>query len=139
MCTSGYFRFFAVISNIKGGTQHAGPTDMDSLCFVPRTIKASLNTAVHLDHKYFQKPEDIILRPSSRRTKDLLKLIRHQLRWVVGLFTGQCHLKGYLFKLGLIDDSSCEQCLEKDESATQILCDCEAIAYLRFRHLDQFL
>jgi hypothetical protein len=27
---------------------------------------------------------------------------------------------------------------KKDESATHILCDCEAIAYLRFCHLGQF-
>jgi hypothetical protein len=40
---------------------------------------------------------------------------------VVGLFTG------HLFKLG----PTCEQCLEKEE-------DCEAMAYLRFRHLGQF-
>jgi hypothetical protein len=57
--------------------------------------------------------------------------------WVVALFTGHCHLKGHLFKLGLTDDPTCERCLEKDKSATHILCDCEAIVYLRFRHLGQ--
>jgi hypothetical protein len=41
-------------------------------------------------------------------------------------------------KLGLTDDPICERCLEEDESATNILCDCEAMAYLRFRHLGQF-
>jgi hypothetical protein len=35
--------------------------------------------------------------------------------------------------------STYERCLEEAESATHILCDCEAIAYLRFRHLGQFL
>jgi hypothetical protein len=80
-----------------------------------------------------------MLGPSARRMKDLLKLSRDQLRWVVGLFTGHCHLKGHLFKLGLTDDSTCERCLEKDKSATHILCDCEAIAYLIFRHLGQCL
>jgi hypothetical protein len=30
-------------------------------------------------------------------------------------------------------------CLEEDESATHIiLCDCEAVAHVRFRHLSQF-
>jgi hypothetical protein len=57
---------------------------------------------------------------------------------VVGLFTGHCHLKGHLFKLGSTDDPSYERCLEEVESATHILCDCGAIAYLRFRHLGQF-
>jgi hypothetical protein len=51
------------------------------------------------------------LGPSARRTKDLLKLNRDKLRWVVGLFTGHCNLKGHLFKLGLTDDTICEQCL----------------------------
>jgi hypothetical protein len=32
----------------------------------------------------------------------------------------------------------CERCLEEDESATHVLCDFEAIAHLRFRHLGQF-
>jgi hypothetical protein len=71
--------------------------------------------------------------PSARRTKDLLRLNRDQLRWVVGLLTGHCHL----FKLGLTDNPTCERCLQEDESATHILCDCEAIAYLRFHHLGQ--
>jgi hypothetical protein len=46
--------------------------------------------------------------------------------------------KGHLFKLGLTDDLTCERCVEKDESATHIICECEAIAYLRFSHLGQF-
>jgi hypothetical protein len=75
---------------------------------------------------------------SVRRTKELLKLNRYQLRWIVGLFTGHCHLKGHLFKLGLTDDPTCERYLEEDESATHVLYDCEAIAHLRFRHLGQF-
>jgi hypothetical protein len=33
---------------------------------------------------------------------------------------------------------TCERCLQEDESAIHILCDCEAIAHLRFRHLGQF-
>jgi hypothetical protein len=60
---------------------------------------------------------------------------------VVGLRTGHCHIKGHLFKLGLINDPICERCLEKDESATHILCDCEAVPHIRFvrlRHLGQF-
>jgi hypothetical protein len=40
--------------------------------------------------------------------------------------------------MGLTDDPTCERYLEGDESATHILRDCEAIAYLTFRHLGQF-
>jgi hypothetical protein len=76
--------------------------------------------------------------PSDRRTKDLLRFNIEEVRCVVGLLTGHCHLKWHLFKLGLTDDRICERCLEEDESATHILCVCEAIDYLRFRHLGQF-
>jgi hypothetical protein len=58
--------------------------------------------------------------------------------WVTGLLTGHCHLKGHIFKMRLTESLTCERCLEKDESATHILCDCEAIAYLRFRHLGHY-
>jgi hypothetical protein len=60
--------------------------------------------------------------PSARRTTNLLKLNRDQLRWVVGLLTGHCHLKGHLFKLGLTDDPICERCLEEVEAATHRSC-----------------
>jgi hypothetical protein len=35
-------------------------------------------------------------------------------------------------------DPICERCLEEDESATHVLCDCESIAHLGFHHLGQF-
>jgi hypothetical protein len=81
----------------------------------------------------------LISGPSARRTKDLLKLNRDQFRWLVGLFTGHCHLKGHLFKLGFTYDPTCERCLEEDDSATHVLCDCEAITHLKFRHLGQYI
>jgi hypothetical protein len=74
----------------------------------------------------------------AHRSQDLLKLNRDQLRWIVGLLTGHCHLNGHLYKLGLSDCPTYERCLEEDESATHVLCDCEAIAYLQFRRLGQF-
>jgi hypothetical protein len=55
-----------------------------------------------------KKAKGLILGPSAKRMKDLLKSNRDQLRWVVGLLTG------HLFKLGLTDDATCERCLEDD-------------------------
>jgi hypothetical protein len=85
-----------------------------------------------------KQAKGLISGPSAKRTMDLLELNRDQLRWVVGLLTGHCHLKGHLFKVGLTDDPTCERCLEEDETATHILRDWEVIAYLIFRHLGQF-
>jgi hypothetical protein len=48
------------------------------------------------------------------------------------------YLKGHLFKMGLMNYPICERCLEADESATHVLCGCEALAHLRFHHLGQF-
>jgi hypothetical protein len=76
--------------------------------------------------------------PSAERAKELLNLNRNQLRWVVGLLTGHCHLNGHLFKLGLSNSPNCDRCQRENETATHILCECEALAYLRFRHLGQY-
>jgi len=38
--------------------------------------------------------------PSVERAGELLSLSRNQLRIMTGFLTGQCHLRGYLFKLG---------------------------------------
>jgi hypothetical protein len=62
------------------------------------------------------------------------KLNRNQLQWVTGLLTGHCHLKGHLLKMGLTNNPTCERYLGNDESASHVLCDSEAIAYLRFHH-----
>jgi hypothetical protein len=35
-------------------------------------------------------------------------------------------------------DPICERCLEEDEVAIYVLCDCEALAHLWFRHMGQF-
>jgi hypothetical protein len=69
-----------------------------------------------------------------------LKLNRDQLRWVVRLLTGHCHLNGHLFKLGLADEPFAKGASEKmnQPHIRGILCNCEAIVYLRFRHLGQF-
>jgi hypothetical protein len=58
----------------------------------------------------------------------------NQLQWVVRLLKGHCHLNGHLFKMGLTD-LFVRRCLEKDESATHILCKYKDLAYLRVCHL----
>jgi hypothetical protein len=41
-----------------------------------------------------KQAKGLISGPSARRTKNLLKLNRDKLRWIVVLYTGHCHLKG---------------------------------------------
>jgi hypothetical protein len=127
------------------GSEHAftGPEAACGISFgvAKRAVRDWMNKN-HIKHweslTGLKQAKELIVGPSAKRSKDLLKLNRDQLRWIVGLLTGHCHLKGYRFKLGLTVDPICEMCLEEDESATHVLCDCRAIAHLRFRHLGQF-
>jgi hypothetical protein len=54
---------------------------------------------------------------------------------MTGLLTEHCHLKGRLFKLGLVYNSECDRCKQASETASHIRCDCEALATVRLRHL----
>jgi hypothetical protein len=49
----------------------------------------------------------------------------------MGLLRGHSHLKG------LVDTPRSDRCIHASETATKILCDCEALAKLRLRHLGQ--
>jgi hypothetical protein len=60
---------------------------------------------------------------------------RNQLRIMTGLLTGHCHLNRHLNKLGLVNSPECGRCKEASETVTHVLCDCVALATLRFRHL----
>jgi hypothetical protein len=71
---------------------------------------------------------------SAKRARELLSLNRDQLRILTGLFTGHCHLKGHLFKLGLVDSPKCDRCKQAFETASHVLGDYEALAALRFRY-----
>jgi hypothetical protein len=85
-----------------------------------------------------RQAKGLIWGPSAKRARELLKLDKNQLRLVVGLLTGHCHLKGHLFKLGLSDSPTCDRCREEDETATHVLWKCEALAHQRLRHLGQY-
>jgi hypothetical protein len=51
------------------------------------------------------------------------------------LLRGHCHLNGHLFKLRLEDSHRCGRCHQTLETVSHVLCGCEALAVLRFRHL----
>jgi hypothetical protein len=75
-----------------------------------------------------KKAKALIQGPSTKKTRELLNLNRDQLQWVVGLLTRHCQLKGQLFKLSLGNRPRCERCLEREESLTHILFDCEELS-----------
>jgi hypothetical protein len=70
-----------------------------------------------------RQTRDFLKGPSARRAGELLNLNRNQLRILTGLFTGHCHLKGHLFKLGLVDSPECDRCKQASETASHVLGD----------------
>ena len=65
----------------------------------------------------------------------LLSLSKNQLRIMTGVPKGHCHLKGHLFKLGLVNSPERDRHKQASETASHILCECEGLATLRIRHL----
>jgi hypothetical protein len=53
---------------------------------------------------------------------NVLNLSRNQLRILTGLLIGCCHLKGHLFRLGLVNSSECDRCKQAFETASHALC-----------------
>ena len=53
----------------------------------------------------------------------------------VNLKKVHCHLKGYVFKLGLVNSPECDRCKQASETASHVLCFRECLATLRFGHL----
>jgi hypothetical protein len=82
-----------------------------------------------------KQAKGFLKKPSARKADELLNLSRNQLKIMTGLLTGHCHLKGHLFKLGLVNSPECNRCKQASETASHVVCDCEALATLRFRHL----
>jgi hypothetical protein len=69
------------------------------------------------------------------RTGELLSLNQNQLRIMMKLLTGHCYLNGHLFKLGLVGSVGCDRCKQAFEMSSHVLCECEALVVLRFKHL----
>jgi hypothetical protein len=107
------------------GSRHCRP------CVTARVAKKGARDRTNRNHTQKKNGESttglkeakgLIPGSSATRTKDLLKLNRDQLRWVVWLFTGHCHLKWHLFKLGLTDDLTCERCQKKTYQPHMYVC-----------------
>jgi hypothetical protein len=82
-----------------------------------------------------RQAKDFLKRPSVKRAGELLNFSRNQLRIMSALQTGNCHFKGHLLKLGMVDSSGCDKCHQALETVPHFLCDCKALVVLRFRHL----
>jgi len=79
----------------------------------------------------------LLKRPSAKGTEELLSLSQNQLRILSWLLAELSHLDGHLLTLGLVDNPSFVRCKQAFEISLHVLCDYEALATLRFRHMGQ--
>jgi hypothetical protein len=74
-----------------------------------------------------------ICRPCKKRTDDLLRLSRPQLKKVVAILTGHAPVRRHLNIMGLFDgDPTCRFYRMKTETVQHINCCCEALARQRY-------
>jgi hypothetical protein len=67
-----------------------------------------------------------------------LSFNRTQSRVVIGLLTGHNTLRRHLYIMGLSDNPICRKCGTEEETSVHILCECEALASLRYTYLGSF-
>ena len=63
----------------------------------------------------------LLKRPSAIGTEELLCLSQNQLRILLWLLAGHCHLNGHLLTLGLVDNPSFVRCKQAFEISLQVL------------------
>jgi hypothetical protein len=85
-----------------------------------------------------RQARELISGPCPRTRIKLLSLNRNQSRVVTGLLIGHNTLRRHLHLLGLLDSPLCRKCGVKEETSAHILCECEALAVLRYRYLGSF-
>lgn len=77
---------------------------------------------------------------NKRRSKNILKFNKCQLKKFTGIITGHCAVKKMLKKIGKAEDDSCRYCydIQAEESVEHLLGECEAIARTRFKYLGEY-
>jgi hypothetical protein len=83
----------------------------------------------------FRQARELIAGPCLGTRVKFLSFNRIQSRAVTGLLTGHNTLRRHLQLMGLLDSPLCRKCGVKEETSAHILCECEALAALRRRHL----
>ena len=90
------------------------------------------DTKIYWDNMPGMRQAKILCRSIS---KELKFLKREDVRLLVGFLTGHCSVNYHLHKIGLNDTPICRFCLEEDETAEHILCECPALSRSRLRIL----
>jgi hypothetical protein len=85
-----------------------------------------------------RQARELISGPSLGTKAKFLTFNWTQSRVMTGLLTGHNTLRRHLHLLGLLDSPLCRRCGVRQETSAHILCECEALAYLRHVYMSSF-
>jgi hypothetical protein len=123
---------------VRKGSLHSFIGTEPACGYSERVARCAIRDWVGREHQNTGSPlqgkDTHIFMPSVKRNAKFLKLNRIQARQVTGLLTAHCHLKEHLHKLGIAVSPICGRCHNEIQTASHILCDCEALAELIFHH-----
>jgi len=86
-----------------------------------------------------RQAREFISGPNLATGAQTLSFNRTQSRVVTGLLTGHNTLRRHLYIMGLSNNPTCRKCGTGEETSVHILCECEALASLRYTHLGSFV
>lgn len=84
-------------------------------------------------HWRTQPAKDFLKGSSAKLWADLLDHDAKTVWIMVDLLTGDCRLNRDLSLIGVEENNKCKFCLEKEETATQVLGACEGMSRMHFR------
>ena len=84
-----------------------------------------------------RQAQELIPGPDRATGARLLSLNRTQTKVVIGLLMGHNTLRRHLCIMGIGNDPMCRKC-GTEETSVHILCECEALASLRYIYLGSF-
>jgi len=100
-------------------------------CSVREAIKnwtAVQHLRAWINLPYLRHGKLFIGRPCKKKTDNLLKLSRHQLKMVTAIYTGHTPVRGHLYTMGLFDgDPICRFCGMETETVQHIIFCCEVM------------
>jgi len=85
-----------------------------------------------------RQAQELISHPCPGAKAKFLSFNRTQSRIISGLLTGHNTLRRLLHLMGLSDSPLCRRCGAEDETSAHILCECVALASLRYAYLGFF-
>jgi hypothetical protein len=85
-----------------------------------------------------RQAREMISGPNLATGAQLLSFNRTQARVVIGLPTGHNTLRRHLHILGLSINPICRKCGTDEQTSVHVLCECEALASLRYTYLGSF-